>query len=48
MCVKRDCEVKLADAVVVFLLSCNFVWALQFTCVKLVQDQVGSLPFGVQ
>jgi drug/metabolite transporter (DMT)-like permease len=26
-----------------FLLSCNFMWALQFTCVKLVQDQVGSL-----
>jgi len=25
------------------LLSCNFMWALQFTCVKLVQDQVGSL-----
>jgi len=26
-----------------FLLSCNFMWALQFTCVKLVQDQVGSM-----
>jgi drug/metabolite transporter (DMT)-like permease len=26
-----------------FLFSCNFMWALQFTCVKLVQDQVGSL-----
>jgi drug/metabolite transporter (DMT)-like permease len=25
------------------LLSCNFMWALQFTCIKLVQDQVGSL-----
>ena len=25
------------------LFSCNFMWALQFTCVKLVQDQVGSL-----
>src|SRR5690606_40290347 len=23
------------------LLACNFMWALQFTCVKLVQDQVG-------
>lgn len=26
-----------------FLFSCNFMWALQFTCIKLVQDQVGSL-----
>lgn len=26
-----------------FLLACNLMWALQFTCVKLVQDQVG--PF---
>ena len=26
-----------------FLFSCNLMWALQFTCVKLVQDQVGSL-----
>jgi drug/metabolite transporter (DMT)-like permease len=26
-----------------FLLACNFMWALQFTCIKLVQDQVGSL-----
>jgi len=25
------------------LLSCNFMWALQFTCIKLVEDQVGSL-----
>src|SRR5881398_2487845 len=25
------------------LFSCNFMWALQFTCVKLVQDQVGPL-----
>lgn len=25
------------------LLGCNFMWALQFTCVKLVQDQVGPL-----
>jgi drug/metabolite transporter (DMT)-like permease len=25
-----------------FLFSCNLMWALQFTCVKLVQDQVGS------
>jgi len=25
-----------------FLLLCNFMWALQFTCVKLVQDQVGA------
>lgn len=25
------------------LLACNFMWALQFTCVKLVQDQVGPL-----
>jgi len=24
-----------------FLFSCNLMWALQFTCVKLVQDQVG-------
>src|SRR3984893_1077756 len=23
--------------------SCTFMWALQFTCIKLVQDQVGSL-----
>jgi drug/metabolite transporter (DMT)-like permease len=27
----------------VYLLLCNLMWALQFTCVKLVQDQVG--PF---
>ena len=26
-----------------FLFSCNLMWALQFTCVKLVQDQVGAL-----
>jgi drug/metabolite transporter (DMT)-like permease len=26
-----------------FLFSCNLMWALQFTCIKLVQDQVG--PF---
>ncbi|MGH9432070.1 MAG: DMT family transporter [Terriglobia bacterium] len=26
-----------------FLFSCNLMWALQFTCVKLVQDQMGSL-----
>ena len=26
-----------------FLFSCNLMWALQFTCVKLVQDQVGPL-----
>ncbi len=25
------------------LFACNFMWALQFTCVKLVQDQVGAL-----
>jgi drug/metabolite transporter (DMT)-like permease len=25
-----------------YLLLCNLMWALQFTCVKLVQDQVGS------
>ena len=25
------------------LFSCNFMWALQFTCIKLVQHQVGSL-----
>lgn len=25
-----------------FLFSCNLMWALQFTCIKLVQDQVGS------
>jgi drug/metabolite transporter (DMT)-like permease len=25
------------------LFSCNFMWALQFTCIKLVQDQVGAL-----
>jgi drug/metabolite transporter (DMT)-like permease len=25
------------------LFACNLMWALQFTCVKLVQDQVGSL-----
>ena len=25
------------------LFSCNFMWALQFTCIKLVQDQVGPL-----
>jgi len=24
------------------LRSCNFTWALQFTCVKLVQNRVGS------
>jgi len=27
----------------IYLLACNFMWALQFTCVKLVQDQVGPL-----
>jgi drug/metabolite transporter (DMT)-like permease len=26
-----------------FLFACNLMWALQFTCVKLVQDQVGAL-----
>ncbi len=26
-----------------FLFLCNLMWALQFTCIKLVQDQVGSL-----
>jgi drug/metabolite transporter (DMT)-like permease len=26
-----------------FLFGCNLMWALQFTCIKLVQDQVGSL-----
>src|SRR6266568_7066340 len=25
------------------LFGCNLMWALQFTCIKLVQDQVGSL-----
>src|ERR1039458_8451818 len=25
------------------LFSCNLMWALQFTCIKLVQDQVGTL-----
>ena len=24
------------------LLACNLMWALQFTCIKLVQGQVGS------
>jgi drug/metabolite transporter (DMT)-like permease len=27
----------------IYLLACNFMWAMQFTCVKLVQDQVGPL-----
>ena len=26
-----------------FLFSCNLMWALQFTCIKLVQDQVGPM-----
>ncbi|MGA3166260.1 MAG: DMT family transporter [Terriglobia bacterium] len=26
-----------------FLFSCNLMWALQFTCIKLVQNQAGSL-----
>jgi drug/metabolite transporter (DMT)-like permease len=26
-----------------FLFACNLMWALQFTCVKLVEDQVGPL-----
>lgn len=26
-----------------FLFSCNLMWALQFTCVKLVQDDVGTI-----
>lgn len=26
-----------------FLFACNLMWALQFTCIKLVQDQVGPL-----
>lgn len=25
------------------LFSCNFMWAMQFTCIKLVQDQVGPI-----
>ena len=25
------------------LFGCNLMWALQFTCIKLVEDQVGSL-----
>jgi drug/metabolite transporter (DMT)-like permease len=27
----------------IFLFSCNLMWAVQFTCIKLVQDQVGPL-----
>ena len=27
----------------VFLFLCNLMWALQFTCIKLVQDQIGAL-----
>ena len=27
----------------VLLFSCNLMWALQFTCIKLVQDQAGPL-----
>ena len=27
----------------ILLFTCNLMWALQFTCIKLVQDQVGSL-----
>lgn len=27
----------------IFLFLCNLMWALQFTCIKLVQNQVGSL-----
>jgi len=27
----------------VALLACNLMWSLQFTCIKLVQDQVGAL-----
>jgi drug/metabolite transporter (DMT)-like permease len=27
----------------IFLFLCNLMWALQFTCIKLVQDQVGAL-----
>ena len=26
-----------------YLFSCNLMWALQFTCIKLVQDQVGTV-----
>ncbi len=26
-----------------FLFACNLMWALQFTCIKLVQDQVGPM-----
>jgi drug/metabolite transporter (DMT)-like permease len=26
-----------------FLFTCNLMWALQFTCIKLVQDQVGPM-----
>src|SRR5512141_2519565 len=26
-----------------FLFGCNLMWALQFTCIKLVEDQVGPL-----
>ncbi len=26
-----------------YLFSCNLMWALQFTCIKLVQDQVGPV-----
>ncbi len=27
----------------IFLFCCNLMWALQFTCIKLVQDQVGPM-----
>jgi drug/metabolite transporter (DMT)-like permease len=27
----------------IFLFLCNLMWALQFTCIKLVQDQVGAM-----
>ncbi len=27
----------------IYLLACNFMWELQFTCIKPVQDQVGPL-----
>ena len=26
-----------------YLFSCNLMWALQFTCIKLVEDQVGPM-----
>ena len=40
---KYDSRKDLKCASWIFLFCCNLMWALQFTCIKLVQDQVGPM-----